>query len=411
MPAERLVAEGRGFDDVDGETWKGGNSTWGVTPRLAASSRRQEVAMNDPVILIGGGYAGRVAAVRLARAGAKVTLVDPRETLWEKVRLHHQAADGELPPRALAPLMASVGVDVVQGRATLVREGEVELEDGRRLPAQHIALTLGVRTAEDLPGSEHTLALDCPEHARLLHAHVERGDHVLIIGSGFTAVELAGALVAHTRVTLVGSGFTSTSALQQATGALANQGVRCVAGRVLRVSPGVAHLASGDVSANVIVRCTGNQAPPLAAASGLAVDEVGRAIAGRDLCITPWCSGAGDAISIREMPWVGTGCAVAMPMGAHLAKTVLARLNGVAPPPFTYGWGGRIIEAGSTAVFQRTTRAGHERHATTHRGWWWTKQFIVRYTTWAPEVERRTGLPTMGSLGDPPMPLLTPTAT
>ena len=367
--------------------------------------------MKNPVIVIGGGYAGRVAATRLARCGTAVTLVDPSPVLWEKVRLHHNAARGEPRPRSLEAALASVGAGFVHGRARRIREGAVELHDGRCLNASHIALTLGVHTRRDLPGAEHTLTLDRPEDARELHHRVRLHHHILIIGSGFTAIELAGALAAHTRVTLVGSGLGASAATRQATEALVAQGVRCVVGRVLRASPAGAHLSTEVLPADTLVRCTGTQAPSLARDSGLPVDGSGRAIARRDLSITPWCSGAGDGVVIPEMPWVGTGCAVALPMGAHLSHTVQARLRGEPPPDFHFGWGGRILEAGSTAVAQRTRRDGVEVHATTHRAWWWTKQIILRYTSWAPEVERRLGLRAIGALGDPPMPLLPRTAT
>ena len=44
------------------------------------------------VVVLGGGYAGVAAARRLARGGARVTLVDRKPRFVERIRLHQVAA-------------------------------------------------------------------------------------------------------------------------------------------------------------------------------------------------------------------------------------------------------------------------------------------------------------------------------
>ncbi|MBS1846296.1 MAG: FAD-dependent oxidoreductase, partial [Actinobacteria bacterium] len=59
------------------------------------------------VIVVGGGYAGALAAVRLAgraRGRAEVTLVEPRTELVERLRLHQLATGQKVRAHDLARL-------------------------------------------------------------------------------------------------------------------------------------------------------------------------------------------------------------------------------------------------------------------------------------------------------------------
>lgn len=50
---------------------------------------------NTEVVVIGGGYAGVMAANRMTRRGVTVTLINPRPAFVERIRLHQRQAVGE----------------------------------------------------------------------------------------------------------------------------------------------------------------------------------------------------------------------------------------------------------------------------------------------------------------------------
>src|SRR4051794_31481490 len=100
----------------------------------------------ERVVVIGGGYAGTLAAIRLpgrARGRARVTLVSPDGVLVPRLRLHQIAAGQEIRAPRLRRL-AGRRIDVVQAAATGIdlARGEVEL-GAARLGFDRLILTTG----------------------------------------------------------------------------------------------------------------------------------------------------------------------------------------------------------------------------------------------------------------------------
>lgn len=93
-------------------------------------SRRQ----GERVVVLGGGYAGTIAALRVAgraRRRASVTLVDPKGTFVQRLRLH-QVATGQ---RVAAPSYAKLlrrKVEFVQDAGEVIdcQRGLIELRSG-----------------------------------------------------------------------------------------------------------------------------------------------------------------------------------------------------------------------------------------------------------------------------------------
>lgn len=67
------------------------------------------------VVVLGGGYAGLLAAARVARHGvAQVTLVDQRAEFVRRIRLHELLAGSDVTQVAYAPALARRGITFVQ---------------------------------------------------------------------------------------------------------------------------------------------------------------------------------------------------------------------------------------------------------------------------------------------------------
>src|SRR4051794_14210440 len=159
--------------------------------RPAGRPWRMTTQKTERVVVIGGGYAGTLAAVRLAgkaRRRARVTLVSPDRVLVPRLRLHQIAAGQEIP----APRLADLGgrrVEVVQDAATGIDldGGHVELRGGR-LAFDRLVLATG----STITRPEHTHTLDGLAGALALReafAALPGGSVVTVVGGGLTGLE------------------------------------------------------------------------------------------------------------------------------------------------------------------------------------------------------------------------------
>src|SRR5688500_8087999 len=76
------------------------------------------------IVVIGAGYAGLLAALRLAgktRDVAQVTLVNASDTFVERIRLHQTATGQRVKARPILPLARARGITFVHGRVTAMQ--------------------------------------------------------------------------------------------------------------------------------------------------------------------------------------------------------------------------------------------------------------------------------------------------
>ncbi|MBS1879073.1 MAG: FAD-dependent oxidoreductase [Actinobacteria bacterium] len=314
--------------------------------------------------VVGGGYAGALAAVRLAgraRERAAVTLLEPRVELVQRLRLHQLATGQRVRSYDLARLTGG-RVENVRGRAVSIdpERGAVAFQrDGKlaelRCDQVLVAVGSGIDT-ESVPGvaeRAHSLAgpgaaLRLGEALRALPA----GARVAVCGAGFTGIEavaeIAGARP-DLRLALVARGrigaALSVVGEAELRARLARLGVELVDGeRVAEVEPGALALASGSrLAADLVVWCGGFAAPPLARDSGLPVDGRGLLAVDRSLRSVGHADvlGAGDAAAIPDFAngaRFRMTCQAGMPSGAHAADTALAAIRGESPRPFDFGY-------------------------------------------------------------------------
>src|SRR3712207_3942764 len=121
------------------------------------------------VLILGGGYAGLVAAARAARAvdGVAVTLVNGDAHFVQRIRMHELLAGRRPRTLPIAPLLRKRGVRFVEGYVDI-------LEPARQRVVGHykcggvfehgydeLVVALGSRTGAPVPGAaEHTLRLN-----------------------------------------------------------------------------------------------------------------------------------------------------------------------------------------------------------------------------------------------------------
>ncbi|MFE7954093.1 NAD(P)/FAD-dependent oxidoreductase [Streptomyces sp. NPDC057413] len=333
------------------------------------------------IVVLGAGYTGMLAALRLARrtrrTGVRVTLVNPSDRFTERLRLHQLAAGQELADHRIPDLLAGTGVAFVRGTATaLDTAARTVTVDGGAAVLPYDTLVYALGSGPDtsrVPGADahaHTLggrdaALALAGRLRALAA--AGAGTVAVCGAGLTGVEAA-AEIAETypalTVALIGTGEPGAVMGERARAhlrrALGRLGVRVRTGAaVTKVLPDGVELATGEVvPAGVCLWTTGVRAPRLAADAGIEVDDGGRIVTDRTLRSVshPEVYAVGDAAAVR-MPWGplhGT-CQSGMPTAQYVADTVARRLRGKPVGPFRFGYVHQPVSLGRhDAVIQFT---------------------------------------------------------
>src|SRR5215216_565680 len=155
------------------------------------------------VLILGGGYAGMIAAARAARdSAADVTLIDARPAFFQRIRFHEMLAGGSPKTLDYAPLLGRRGVRFVQARVEGLEPGRQRVsarsEDGTPIELGYdtLILALGSVTGPGVPGAaEHAVRLDDPvairEAAARLRVLAGSGGRVLVVGGGLTGIEAA----------------------------------------------------------------------------------------------------------------------------------------------------------------------------------------------------------------------------
>ncbi|MFC8277155.1 NAD(P)/FAD-dependent oxidoreductase [Streptomyces sp. NPDC057271] len=306
------------------------------------------------VLVLGAGYAGLMAALRLA-PHAHVTLVDPADRFTERVRLHERAAGRPDVAHPLAGFLCGTGIEHVAARATALDPDArlVTTDDGRSVPYDRLVYALGSRTA--LPGggtgdvdggsSAGAPATYTAETAPELHKHLkDRPGSVAVVGGGLTGIEMAAELAetygpAGTPVRLLtadrlGQGLAPRGAVH----------VRSVLrARGVRIEEGHRVARPDDVDAAVVVWAAAlTPNAELAASAGLALAPSGRIAVDASLRSVshPDIYVPGDA-GAATTPTAGAlrmACATALPTGAHAAVSIIRELRGEQPAPLGFGY-------------------------------------------------------------------------
>ncbi|MFE6690158.1 NAD(P)/FAD-dependent oxidoreductase [Streptomyces sp. NPDC057743] len=335
------------------------------------SSTRSEVWVLARVVVVGAGYAGVVAANRLAaagRPGVTVTVVNPRPEFVERVRLHEHAAGVS---EAVRPLRDLLHREVRLRVATVetIAERSVRLDDGDRLDFDYLLYAVGSTAAQGSAGLEHAYGvadLDGAESLRTRLRSLSAGARVVVVGGGLTGIESAAEIAyAYPSLTveLVSpsvAAWLPASSRARIARRLVNTGVALRTGvRVTGIRPDGVQTEAGWVPSDCTVWAGSFAVPDLALRSGLPVTADGRLCTDDTLvCVgQERIVGVGDAVAPPDS--VGShlrmSCQAAMPMGAHGADTVLALIRGERPAPVSIGMVGQGISLGRRDGFIQAT--------------------------------------------------------
>ncbi|WP_407555415.1 FAD-dependent oxidoreductase [Streptomyces sp. Pv4-95] len=311
------------------------------------------------VVVVGAGYAGTIAANRLAKKvkAAEITVINPRPDFVERVRLHEQIAGTGA---AATPLtsMLSDGVATRVGTVDKIGDGQVALGDGATLDFDYLFLAVG-STVAPLTGSVPVGIWEGAEEARAALAALPGGRVVTVIGVFFfkqkTAYEIACGRP-DLRVRLVGQTIAaslSPGAQKRVRTSLDRLNVEVVVDSVTQIDHGAGE-GGGDLvrlhsrppfTSDLTLWAVIASVPDLAARSGLEVDADGRAVVDEHLrsVTDPRIFVVGDCAAV---PGSRAACATAMPQGAHAVDTLARMIQGRKLKPYSMGYTGQALSLG-----------------------------------------------------------------
>jgi NADH dehydrogenase len=314
------------------------------------------------IVVIGGGYAGTLAANHLRlRADVDITLVNPRPVFVERIRLHQLAAGSGSAAVDYGTLLGE-GIKLVVDSAERINSAErqVELGSGAVLDYDYLIYAVGSTGAVPaaVPGAvEFAYPIAEFEYAERLRAALEElhpDAPVTVVGAGLTGIETASELAEQgRRVTLVCGGLLGPSLSGPGRRSVAKWlrrlGVTVLETDVVReVRPDAVVFADGAIRPSALTVWTaGFGVPQLAARSGLSTDKLGRLLTDETLTSVddPRIVAAGDAAAPSDQP-LRMSCQAAVPLGAQAANTVLSRIAGTSPAVINQAFTGQCISIG-----------------------------------------------------------------
>jgi NADH dehydrogenase FAD-containing subunit len=327
----------------------------------------------ERTVILGGGYAGTLAAVRLARRGVAVTLVDAGSGLVDRIRLHQLAAGDDIAPVPYSTLFRGLPVEFVRARVQRIdRSSRIVETDGGNLQYETLLYALGSRSG----------TLNGPAGARTVRTRLRHAKTAAVIGAGLTGIETAAEIAERfpdVSVTLFDAGVIggdlSSGAAQHLREFLTGHGV------TLRDHERV---EEGEPLADVVIWCTAFSVPPIAREAGLEVNARGQIVVDDHLRSSdPAIFAIGDAAAFRD---VRMGCVSAMPMAAYAADFI----SGATAEPFRFAFGIRCISLGRRDGIIQFVRADDSPRDSflSGRPAAWVKELICRYVLLSIRLER-----------------------
>jgi NADH:quinone reductase (non-electrogenic) len=326
------------------------------------------------VVVIGGGYAGVMAANRLTkRHDVSVTLINPRPNFVERIRLHQLVGGSD---DAVVDFRVVLAADVRLLVGSVIRidaaERCVRLATGGAVGYDYLIYAVGSDSADlGVPGVAdfaYPIAnLEAAARLRSVLNTAPASASVLVVGAGPTGIETAAELAELGRtVTLVCGGvlgpYLHPRGRRSVAKRLAKLGVTVFDGpdaKVTAVNRKAVELSGGrELPSAVTIWTAGFGVPDLARRSDLSTDAIGRLRTDETLTSRDDVRvvAAGDSAAPSDLPF-RMSCQAAGQLGAHAADTVLSRIAGADPAPVALGFAGQCISLGRKAgIFQFARR-------------------------------------------------------
>lgn len=336
--------------------------------------------MQRKIVVIGAGFAGVWSALAAARRlelegkreGAEVILIAPEPVLTIRPRLYEAAPETMV--ASLARLFDETGIRYVQGMVETIRADSDEVEivgpQGSRLTVGYDRLVLAAGSTlfrPDIPGlrefafsadqRDEAGALDRHLHALAHRPHSAARDTVIVVGGGFTGIEIAAEMPARMRGILGAGANVRVIIVEQACAigpglgagprpvieqALSELGVECRFGAAVKAidADGLTTANGEHINSATVIWTAGLRASPLTAQIEGDHDPYGRIRVDRNLRapVAHKIFVTGDA-AIAATDDVGNhtvmSCQHALMLGRSAGDNAVADLLGLPLRPYS----------------------------------------------------------------------------
>lgn len=364
------------------------------------------------ILILGGGYAGMMTALRLRGRvkDANITLINASDTFIERIRLHQVIAGDKLQHHSIPHMLRGRNINFVQGWITALHPDTHQVMatvNGTPQTFNYEVLVYALGSHTDLdrvPGvREHAYTLD-PKSAQALRASIPKDGTLVICGGGLTGIESATEFAErfpHLKIRIVTQGKLGGGLSAKGRAYLdkifqkfniqvdENAAVQQVNQHSIQLNNG------RTIQHDAVIWAGSFNVPELAKQAGLKVnhknqiliDPYLRSVSHPEVFVV---GDSGQFVSEPSAP-IRMACATGMPIGTHGGDNIAALLQDKPLTPFSFQYLIQCISLGRHAgliQFVNGDDTPKERILTGRLGAW-VKEFICRFTIWGMKLERR----------------------